>query len=283
MNDTKRARRPEGSGYARGDETRLRIIEAAIVLFGESGFGGASTRDIAARAGVNAPALLYYFESKEGLYRACAEHIADSARASFETGVGHARLVLEENADVETLIDAFLGIQDVIAARMFETTCGPDARLFFAREQAGTEPAIATDILQARLRKPLNDVCIELVARISGAAPDDPKTMVRVFTLHGQLMIFHTAKRGALSLLGWQEIDAERAALVKETVREQSRTLLRLWHGEAPAGKKKGKGREAKGREAKGLEVKGLDVKGLEVKGQEVKGQEAKGLGRKKS
>lgn len=261
MNDTKRARRPEGSGYARGDETRLRIIEAAIELFGESGFGGASTRDIAARAGVNAPALLYYFESKEGLYRACAEHIADSARASFETGLARARQVLEANADAETLIEAFLDIQDVIAVRMFETTCGPDARLFFAREQAGTEPAIATDILQSRLRKPLNDVCIELVERISGAAPGDPRTLVRVFTLHGQLMIFHTAKRGALSLLGWQEIDAERAALVKATVREQTLTLLRLWHGEASTGKKKGRGQQSGGQETKGQEVNVREAK----------------------
>jgi AcrR family transcriptional regulator len=241
LNDTKRARRTEGSGYPRGEETRLRIIDAAIELFGESGFGGASTRDIAARAGVNAPALLYYFESKEGLYRACAEHIADSARASFEAGLEYARKALERDGDAEALIDAFLNIQDVIAARMFETSCGPDARLFFAREQAGTEPAFATEILQSRLRKPLNDICIELVTRISGAAPNDPKTLVRVFTLHGQLMIFHTAKRGALSLLGWQEIDAERAALVKETVREQSRTLLRLWHADAAGGKKKGR------------------------------------------
>jgi AcrR family transcriptional regulator len=233
MNDAKRVRRPAGSGYARGDETRLRIIEAAIERFGEAGFGGASTRDIAAHAGVNAPALQYYFESKEGLYRACAEHIADSARAVFDPAIARARDVLAGNPDSEALIDAFIHIQDVIADRMFMASCGPDQRLFFAREQAGHEPPIATDILQERLRKPLNDVCLALVARITGTSADDPKTVVRVFSLHGQLLIFHTAKRGALSLLGWQEIDTARAELVKETVREQTRTLLRLWSGDA--------------------------------------------------
>lgn len=232
MNDTKRPRRAAGTGYARGDETRLRIIEAAIERFGESGFDGASTRDIAAHAGVNAPALQYYFESKEGLYRACAEHIADSARAAFDPAIDQARAALDGGADAETLIEAFIGIQDAIANRMFQPPCGSDQRLFFAREQAGHEPPIASDILQQRLRKPLNDVCIALVARIAGTPVDDPKTMVRAFTLHGQLLIFHTAKRGALSLLGWQEIDAARAALVKETVREQTRTLLRLWNRE---------------------------------------------------
>src|SRR5215469_13323418 len=70
-------RRPVEGGYARGEETRLRIIATAIPLFGRRGFDGVSTREIAAEAGVNPPALQYYFDSKEGLYRACCEYIAD--------------------------------------------------------------------------------------------------------------------------------------------------------------------------------------------------------------
>ncbi|ARP81641.1 TetR family transcriptional regulator [Bordetella genomosp. 8] len=233
MNDSKRSRRAAGSGYARGDETRLRIIEAAIERFGELGFDGASTRDIAAHAGVNAPALQYYFESKEGLYRACAEHIADNLRVGFDPAINEAWAALDADADAEVLIDAFIRIQDQMADRALQASCGPDQRMFFAREHAGHEPPIASDILRERVRKPLGDVCVALIARLSGTDVDDTKTMVRVFTLHGQLAIFHTSKRGALSLLGWQEINAERAALVKETVREQTRTLLRLWNKEA--------------------------------------------------
>lgn len=80
MNEAKKLRRTSAGGYARGDETRQRIIEAAIELFGERGFAGASTREIAAMAGVNAPALQYYFENKEGVYRACVEAIAENGR-----------------------------------------------------------------------------------------------------------------------------------------------------------------------------------------------------------
>ena len=39
MNEAK-LRRTSAGGYARGDETRQRIIEAAIELFGERGFAG---------------------------------------------------------------------------------------------------------------------------------------------------------------------------------------------------------------------------------------------------
>ena len=102
MNDTKRLRRPSAGGYVRGDETRLRIIEAAIESFGEHGFEGASTRDIAARAGVNAPALQYYFENKEGVYRACAEYIADASWETFEPVVTHAAEVLSNDRTMTT-------------------------------------------------------------------------------------------------------------------------------------------------------------------------------------
>jgi len=100
--------RPE-LGYARGDETRRRIIDAAIKLFGERGYEGASTRDIARLAGVNAPALQYYFNGKEGLYTACAEHIAESAAEHFAPAMEVAQAALARDAGREELLAAFDG------------------------------------------------------------------------------------------------------------------------------------------------------------------------------
>jgi len=59
-------RRPAEGGYARGEEVRMKIIEAALRVFGENGYERASTRQIAAEAGVNPPALQYYFDGKGG-------------------------------------------------------------------------------------------------------------------------------------------------------------------------------------------------------------------------
>jgi AcrR family transcriptional regulator len=236
MNEAKRLRRPSAGGYMRGDETRLRIIHAAIELFGEQGFDGASTRDIAARAGVNAPALQYYFENKEGVFRACAEHIADDAWQNFAPVVAHATEVLDNDGDAEALIDAFVRIQEAIADRMFAKGCGePNHRLFFAREQAGHEPSIASEILTRRLRKPLNDVGAQLIARITGSTPEDPVTLIRMLSLHGQLLMFHLAPRMTLGLLGWKEIDVQKGELLKDTVRAQTRLLLEQWSEMQPA------------------------------------------------
>jgi AcrR family transcriptional regulator len=62
-------RSPRGSERKRDPErTRERILDAAVVEFGEHGFG-ARISAIASRAGVNEQLISYYFDSKEGLYR----------------------------------------------------------------------------------------------------------------------------------------------------------------------------------------------------------------------
>ncbi|HVD79046.1 MAG TPA: helix-turn-helix domain-containing protein [Propionibacteriaceae bacterium] len=52
------------------ERTRERILDAAVVEFGEHGFAGARISAIARRAGVNEQLISYYFDSKEGLYGA---------------------------------------------------------------------------------------------------------------------------------------------------------------------------------------------------------------------
>lgn len=52
------------------ERTRERILEAALIEFSEHGLAGARTSAIAARAGVNQQLISYYFDGKEGLYRA---------------------------------------------------------------------------------------------------------------------------------------------------------------------------------------------------------------------
>ena len=57
------------------DQTRDRIVAAAVVEFAEHGFAASSTREIAARAGVTQGLVTYHFVSKDGLWRAAADRI----------------------------------------------------------------------------------------------------------------------------------------------------------------------------------------------------------------
>lgn len=58
-----------------------RIRDAAIVQFGEHGFG-VGLRSIAETAGVSAALVIHHFGSKEGLRKACEDHIAETIRGT---------------------------------------------------------------------------------------------------------------------------------------------------------------------------------------------------------
>lgn len=62
------------------EDTRERIVVAAAKAFSEMGFRAASTRDIAARAGVNQGLITYYFQSKQELWKAAAGRIFDQLK-----------------------------------------------------------------------------------------------------------------------------------------------------------------------------------------------------------
>ena len=80
-------------------DTRQKIIEAALKLFGENGYSATPTRAIAAEAGVNEVTLFRHFGSKQNLVRACMEHFNASGFAStFE-----AKLTGDYAADIRVM------------------------------------------------------------------------------------------------------------------------------------------------------------------------------------
>lgn len=74
-------------------ETRREILRAAEENFAAAGFAGATTRQVAAKAGVNVATLHYHFGNKEGLYRAVlAEAISGRLPAPETAGAPADRL-----------------------------------------------------------------------------------------------------------------------------------------------------------------------------------------------
>ena len=66
-------------------DARIRLLESALDMFAEHGFDGATTRDIAAGAGVNLGLVQYYFGGKERLWRAAVDHAFATLWAALET------------------------------------------------------------------------------------------------------------------------------------------------------------------------------------------------------
>ena len=67
---------PSRTQADRADQTRARILEAAVTEFSASGLAGTRTEQIAEAAGVNKALLYYYFQSKQALYDAALESVA---------------------------------------------------------------------------------------------------------------------------------------------------------------------------------------------------------------
>src|SRR5262245_35861180 len=92
--------------------TKARILATAEQVFAAKGFAGASTREIAAKAGVNISSLHYHWESKETLYLAVFQNIYDRilelVRSSIPAKLADAkasRAVIETS--MGTLFDYF--------------------------------------------------------------------------------------------------------------------------------------------------------------------------------
>ena len=78
--------REGGRTQERGDVTRQLLVDSALHEFAASGFEAASTRVIAARAGVRQGQLTYHFESKYVLWRAAVDHLFERFDAEFSAG-----------------------------------------------------------------------------------------------------------------------------------------------------------------------------------------------------
>lgn len=63
--------------------TPERLLQAAEGVFSMAGFGAAKLADIAQRAGIRRPSLLYHFKTKENLYAATVEHAMTRLRRAL--------------------------------------------------------------------------------------------------------------------------------------------------------------------------------------------------------
>lgn len=86
------------------DLTREKILGAADALFGELGFDGTTTRDIAERSGVNKALIHYHFGTKDDLLEALLEGYYAELGEALRAALGR-RAGLQ--AQVEALLEAY--------------------------------------------------------------------------------------------------------------------------------------------------------------------------------
>jgi len=216
-------RHPEDGGYARGEETRARIVATALRVFGEEGFIKASTRQIAADAGVNPPALQYYFGGKEGLHRACAQHIIDRMLSIVSPALTQARQ-MRRTAARDEAIDALCALLDAMADGLVAAGSESWSRFITRGKADGAGPAIG--MLRENIGMPILQALAHLIAIATGREPADEMTRIKAAAILGQVSTFHTNRESTLEALKWPAFDAPRLQMIKSVIREHTRAIL---------------------------------------------------------
>jgi TetR/AcrR family transcriptional regulator, regulator of cefoperazone and chloramphenicol sensitivity len=230
-------RHPEDGGYARGEETRARIIATALRVFGEEGFNKASTRQIATDAGVNPPALQYYFGGKEGLHRACAQFIIDRVMVMVAPALLAAREI-KGSAQRARAIDALCTLLDAMADGLVAAGSESWSRFITRGKADGAGPAMG--MLRQNIGMPIMLTVAQLIALVTDGDPTNAVIRIKAAAILGQLTTFLTNRESTMEALNWPEFTAQRLQLIKTVVREHTRAILDAGPrvARAPAGKR---------------------------------------------
>jgi TetR/AcrR family transcriptional regulator len=80
-----------------GEDRRRQLIEVAIDLFSKKGFGGTTTREIAAAAGVTEAIIFRHFATKQDLYTAILDY--KGSTSGLDQWLAEAETFMEANDD----------------------------------------------------------------------------------------------------------------------------------------------------------------------------------------
>lgn len=199
----------------KGEHAKRQLIAAALAQFGEYGLH-ATTRDIAAQAGQNIAAIPYYFGSKEDLYLACADWIADFIGSQFQPLVEAAAALLSaptpDRAAIRQLILTACG--NMIQLLTQDDTLSLSK--FISREQLS--PTVAYQRVHDRVISPMHTYLTQLIAAYTGRDPADTQTILHTHALLGEVLAFRLGRETILLRTGWTQFDENNVAQINDVI-----------------------------------------------------------------
>lgn len=199
----------------KGEQAKNQLIAAALAQFGEYGLH-ATTRDIAAQAGQNIAAITYYFGSKEDLYLACAQWIADFIGSQFRPHAEEAeRLFAQPTPDRAAMRELILrACKNMIMLLTQDDTV--NLSKFISREQLS--PTAAYQLVHDQVINPLHTHLTRLIASYTGCDAHDTQMILHTHAILGEVLAFRLGKETILLRTGWSQFDEDKTALIDQTV-----------------------------------------------------------------
>ncbi len=183
---------PRRAAPQAGHETRDRIIAVALTAFAELGFDGATTREIAARAGVNVGLIKYYFEGKLGLWQAAVGRAFAQMRAGIEDQLGELALHAPNAWPPDGELDRFR-----LLLRGCVRTVGRHPEFVRMMHEEGKRGGPRLDWLVEHHVRPFYSTLAHIRERLAelGVLPEAMTTVHFYYVLAGAIaVIFHQAE-----------------------------------------------------------------------------------------
>lgn len=142
-----------------------RILEAALDVFAAHGYKGATIDQIADRASMSKPNLLYYFRRKQDIYRSLLEHTLEDWLAPLS--------LLAADGDPIEQIGAYIRLKMEMSRRM------PKASRLYANEMLHGAPMIG-DVLSGSLKAMVDEKAAVISRWVEEGrlAPVDPYHLI---------------------------------------------------------------------------------------------------------
>lgn len=217
------ATKPDQNGAA-AKNARTRLLEAGLDEFGRHGFEAATTRGIAQRAAVNIALIPYYFEGKEGLYRAVVEHAIGHIESHVADTLQEIKRQSDRDLSAEEAEALLLKLLTGIVDFMVGSEEAPRFARITLREQL--YPSSAYDIIFSRMMAPVIQAIARMVS-IAVGLPLTETTKLRALSLIGQIMAFRVARETVVRMLGMQGYSPAETEQIRYVILEQTRATIR--------------------------------------------------------
>lgn len=205
-------RRPN---HPASDPTRTRLLAAAIDVFAELGYAGASLRGIGERAKLNPAGVTYYFDTKQKLWLAATEEMARPLVAIAVAAVAKREPARDTlRALLGAMFDAFAA--DPRPARLMMWSALQAGELDFARTVAVFEPMIALGVTYFE------------TAQRAGELPRDIDVPVVLPLVFGQFIYTFVAQPGQRRRFGADVSNPRFASRARAAMLDAAERLLGL-------------------------------------------------------
>ena len=206
----------------RGESAKLQLLLAAADVYGEQGIDGATTRQIAQALGQNIAAISYYFGSKEGLYLAVAQQIANNIKESF----AQIDNFINQPAELQNSEEALELFKETIISYNFFQLKKENLSFsrILAREQLN--PTEAYGLIHEQALGPIHSRLNRLISIYIGADPNNLATLIHTHAILGETLSFRNARETLLRQTGWKHINENEFKIINQVLIEHIDILL---------------------------------------------------------